>query len=390
MSLELMNMLDSSLAFALAAGGYIVPFLFVLTIVVFFHELGHFAVARWNGVAVEAFSIGFGSEIFGFTDKHGTRWKFAWIPLGGYVRFQDDANAASMPQAGASSGQDGNFHDKSLGARMAVTAAGPIANFILAAVIFAVQAFFMGEYVRSPRVDEVRPDSAAFEAGMQVGDVVRAIDGSAIESFSDMRRKVLRSPEQALLFTIERDGALLDIPVVPRLEVVTDVFGNESRAGVLGVIYRQSGPEDATHVEFGVVGAVGEGVARTYGVARDTLAYVGDMIIGRQSAEQIGGPLRIAQISGQSADLGWLALIQLTALLSVSIGLINLFPIPLLDGGHLLYYAIEGVLGRPMAERWQQAGFRLGFALVIGLMLFVTWNDLRHLQVFAFLSDVLS
>ena len=376
----------------LAAAGYVLPFLFVLTVVVFFHELGHFAVARWNGVRVEAFSVGFGREIFGFTDRRGTRWKFSWIPLGGYVRFQGDANAASVPDAAANGRPDdrGNFHNQPLFARIAVTAAGPLANFILAVLIFATLAFFFGEYVRAPRVDEVRPDSAAAEAGLLPGDIVRAIDGVEIESFQDIRREVLRHPDESLTFTIERGGESMRLPVVPRWETITDAFGNETRAGVLGVVHHATGAGDVRHVEYGLFASLAEGVARTYAITRDTLVYVGHMITGRRDADQLGGPLRIAQISGQSAELGWLSLIQLTALLSVSIGLINLFPIPLLDGGHLLYYAIEGLLGRPLAQRYQEAGFRVGFALVIGLMLFVTWNDLRHLQIFAFLSDMLS
>ena len=378
--------------FFLSAVGYVFPFLFVLTVVVFFHELGHFGVARWNDVQVEVFSIGFGKEIFGFTDRCGTRWKFSWIPLGGYVRFQDDANAASVPDVSADGqAQDdaGNFHNKSLSARIAVTAAGPIANFILAVLIFATLAFFFGEYARAPRIDEVRPDSAAAEAGLRPGDIVRAIDGVEIESFQDIRQEVMRRPDQSLFFTIERDGENVRLPVVPRWETITDVFGNETRAGVLGVVHHASGTGDVRHVEYGFFAALGEGVTRTYAITRDTLVYVGHMIIGKQDADQLGGPLRIAQISGQSAELGWLSLIQLTALLSVSIGLINLFPIPLLDGGHLLYYAIEGLLGRPLAQRYQEAGFRVGFALVVALMLFVTWNDLRHLQLFTFLSDML-
>ena len=388
MSLSLFGFWD----FFLSAAGYVLPFLFVLTVVVFFHELGHFGVARWCGVRVEAFSIGFGGEIFGFTDRRGTRWKFSWVPLGGYVRFQDDANVASVPDASASgSNQDdsGNFHNKSLSARIAVTAAGPVANFILAVFIFTVLAFFVGEYVRDPRVDEVRPDSAAAEAGLLPGDIVRAIDGVEVETFQDIREGVLRRPDQSLSFTIERDGALLQLPVTPRWETITDAFGNETRAGVLGVVHYASGGSDVRHVEYGVFAALEEGVTRTYQITRDTLVYVGHMLTGKQNADQLGGPLRIAQISGQSAELGWLSLIQLTALLSVSIGLINLFPIPLLDGGHLLYYTIEGLLGRPLAQRYQEAGFRVGFALVVALMLFVTWNDLRNLRLFEFLSDML-
>ena len=387
-----MEMLAGFFGFLSSSAGYILPFLFVLTVVVFFHELGHFAVARWNGVRVETFSVGFGSEIFGYTDKHGTRWKFSWIPLGGYVRFHGDANAASVPDSSSIDEDDeGNFHTKSVGARMAVAAAGPIANFILAIVIFATLAFFFGEYSRPPRIDEVRPDSAAEQAGLLAGDIVRAIDGVEIESFQDIREEVLRHPDESLEFTIERGGDLLILAVTPRWETITDPFGNETRAGVLGVLQHAATQDgEIRHVEYGIIGAIGQGISRTYAVTRDTLVYIGQMITGQRNADQLGGPIRIAQISGQTAELGWLALIQLTALLSVSIGLINLFPIPLLDGGHLLYYSIEGLLGRPLAQRYQNAGFHLGLAFVILLMVFVTWNDLRHLKLFTYLRDVLS
>ena len=387
-----MEMLASFFEFLSSSASYILPFLFVLTVVVFFHELGHFAVARWNGVRVETFSVGFGSEIFGYTDKHGTRWKFSWIPLGGYVRFHGDANVASTPDSSSIDENDeGNFHTKPLGARMAVAAAGPIANFILAIVIFAMLAFFFGEYSRPPRIDEVRPDSAAEQAGLLAGDIVRAIDGVEIESFEDIRERVLLHPDESLEFTIERDGDFLILAVTPRWETITDSFGNETRAGVLGVTQHASAQDgEIRHVEYGIIGALGQGISRTYAITRDTLGYIGQMLTGQRNADQLGGPIRIAQISGQSAELGWLALIQLTALLSVSIGLINLFPIPLLDGGHLLYYSIEGLLGRPLAQRYQNAGFHLGLAFVILLMVFVTWNDLRHLKLFAYLRDVLS
>ncbi|MCY4048011.1 MAG: RIP metalloprotease RseP [Hyphomicrobiales bacterium] len=387
-----MEMLAGFFGFLSSSAGYILPFLFVLTVVVFFHELGHFAVARWNGVRVETFSVGFGSEIFGYTDKHGTRWKFSWIPLGGYVRFHGDANVASTPDNSSLDEDDeGNFHTKSVGARMAVAAAGPIANFILAIVIFATLAFFFGEYSRPPRIDEVRPDSAAEQAGLLAGDIVRAIDGVEIESFQDIREEVLRHPDESLEFTIDRGGDFLILAVTPRWETVTDLFGNETRAGVLGVLqHAGTQDEEIRHVEYGIIGAIGQGISRTYAITRDTLGYIGQMITGQRNADQLGGPIRIAQISGQTAEIGWLALIQLTALLSVSIGLINLFPIPLLDGGHLLYYSIEGLLGRPLAQRYQNAGFHLGLAFVILLMVFVTWNDLRHLKLFTYLRDVLS
>src|SRR3954470_21448198 len=364
--------------------GYIIPFLFVLTIVVFFHELGHFLVARWAGVKVLTFSLGFGPELVGFNDRHATRWKISAIPLGGYVKFFGDESEASTPAsaetlAGMSEEERaGSFHHKKVGARAAIVAAGPIANFILAIVIFTCLFTFFGKPSTTARVDKVEAGSAAERAGFQVGDVVTAIDGKRIGSFSDMQRIVgIRAGEQ-LVFTIERNGAALQLRGTPELREVKDPFGNAHRLGVLGIT-RATSPGDVTTERVDPATALWLGVKETWFVVDRTLAYIGGVFTGREAADQVGGPLRIAQISGQVATIGLAALVHLAAVLSISIGLLNLFPVPLLDGGHLLFYAVEAVRGRPLSERAQEMGFRIGLGLVLMLMVFATYNDILHL-----------
>lgn len=363
--------------------GYVLPFLFVLTVVVFFHELGHFLVARWCGVSVESFSVGFGRELFGFNDSRGTRWKLGWIPLGGYVKFLGDDNVASMPDRNLKLPDDkrsGSFHEKPLSSRAAIVAAGPIANFLLAIVIFAVLFSVVGRPVMEPVVDEVAADSAALEAGFQAGDRILSIEGDEIETFNDLQRIVSRSADRELSFVVERDGAEVTLKATPRLQEVSAGFGNDVKVGVLGI--RRVAGEGGVRIEtVGPVEAVSLGMRETWLVITTTLDYLGRVIVGNESADQLGGPIRIAQISGQAATIGFVALINLAAIVSVSIGLINLFPVPMLDGGHLVYYAIEGVRGKPLSPKSQDMGFRIGMALVLMLMLFATWNDLVHLQV---------
>ena len=363
--------------------GYIVPFLFVLTIVVFFHELGHFAVARWAGVKVLTFSLGFGPELFGFNDRHGTRWKVSAIPLGGYVKFFGDESEASTPSADAIKSMTDeerkvSFHGKKVGPRAAIVAAGPIANFLLAIVIFAALFTFFGKPNQSARVDSVQEKSAAAAAGFKSGDVVTAIDGSVIENFTDMQRIVSTKAGQALSFSVKRDDKIVTLNATPELREIKDTFGNVHKVGVLGIT-RATTPGDATNEKVNPVTAVWLGVKETWFVAKSTILYLGDVFTRRASADQVGGPIRIAQISGQVATLGLSPLIHLAAVLSVSIGLLNLFPVPLLDGGHLLFYAIEAVRGRPLSERSQEMGFRVGLALVLMLMVFATYNDILHL-----------
>ena len=363
--------------------GYIVPFLFVLTIVVFFHELGHFLVARWAGVKVLTFSLGFGPELAGFNDRHGTRWKISAIPLGGYVKFFGDESEVSTPsnaalEAMTAEEREGSFHHKKVGPRAAIVAAGPIANFILAIVIFAGLFAFFGRPNATARVDKVMPGSAAEAAGFQSGDVVTAIDGEKIGNFSDMQRIVSIDAGQALTFTVKRGEGTVSLRATPELKEIKDNFGNVHKMGVLGIT-RSTEPGDVMVERVDPATAVWLGVKETWFVIDRTLAYVGGVFAGREAADQVGGPLRIAQISGQVATIGLSALIHLAAVLSVSIGLLNLFPVPLLDGGHLLFYAIEAVRGRPLSERAQEMGFRIGLGLVLMLMVFATYNDILHL-----------
>jgi regulator of sigma E protease len=371
---------SGSTAFFTVAG-----FLFVLTVVVFFHELGHFIVARWCGVKVKMFSIGFGREIVGFTDKLGTRWRLSWIPLGGYVKFIDDDNVASAQAGGkaleglSAEERKQSFQGKSLAQRAAIVAAGPIANFILAIVIFTAIFTFFGERTTEAKVDIVNPGSAAARAGFLPGDRVVSIDGQKIESFGEMQRIVGMSPNQPLHFGVDREGKPVELVATPELKEITDNFGNTMRIGLLG-IQRSASPDDWTLKRHDPATAFVMAVKECYFVISRSLGYLYNVVTGREAADQLGGPIRIAQISGQMAQLGLLPLLNLAAIISVSIGLINLFPIPLLDGGHLLFYGIEGIRGKPLSENTQEIGFRIGLAFVLMLMIFATWNDLIHLK----------
>jgi regulator of sigma E protease len=363
--------------------GYVIPFLFVLTIVVFFHELGHFLVARWAGVKVLTFSLGFGPELFGFNDRHGTRWKVSAIPLGGYVKFFGDDSEASTPSSDALHAMTAeerkvSFHHKKVGPRAAIVAAGPFANFLLAIVIFAALFTFYGKPSQTARVDTVQENSAAAAAGFQPGDVVTAIDGVAIDSFTDMQRIVSSRAGAPLVFTVKRGEAVVTLTGTPQLREIKDSFGNAHRIGVLGIT-RATGPGDIVTKPVSPATAVWLGVKETWFVIDRTVSYITGIFVGRENPDQVGGPIRIAQISGQVATIGLAALIHLTAVLSVSIGLLNLFPVPLLDGGHLLFYAVEAIRGKPLSERSQELGFRVGLALVLMLMIFATYNDILHL-----------
>jgi regulator of sigma E protease len=363
--------------------GYLVPFLFVLSLVVFFHELGHFLIARWCGVRILAFSIGFGPELVGFNDRHGTRWKIAAIPLGGYVKFFGDDSAASTPDNAriatmTSSEKSESFVGQSVAKRAAIVVAGPMANFILAIVIFAGVFMFYGKQTMSARVDSIQPNSAAAAAGFQAGDLVTAINGSPITDFADMQRIVSESAGQTLTITVKRDATDKVLTATPTLSEEKDIFGNVHRIGLLG-IRRSTAAEDLKYQPVSPLEAVGMGAQETWFVIDRTLSYIGGVVVGREAANQLGGPIRIAEMSGQVATLGFGALLHLAAVLSVSIGLLNLFPIPLLDGGHLLFYSVEAVRGRPLSERAQEVGFRIGLAIVLMLMIFATFNDIVHL-----------
>ena len=363
--------------------GTLVPFLFVLTLVVFIHELGHFLVGRWCGVDIKAFSIGFGTELFGWTDRKGTHWRIAAIPLGGYVKFAGDANGASVPDQAAirhmsEREKAGSFYHKSVSQRAAIVAAGPIANFLLAIAIFASLAFLFGRHELIPRIAGVQENSAAARAGFKPGDLVVSIEGSPIENFSAMQRTIGAAADEPLAFVVERDEREVELTATPEFKEISTPFGKQ-RLGVLG-IQASRDPADRKLETYGALESLRLGVSDTWYVVDRTYDYLAKLITGRESTDQLSGPIRIAQVSGQVATLGgFAALLSLAAVLSVSIGLINLFPIPLLDGGHLLFYAIEALRGRPLSDRAQEFGFRVGLALVVMLMIFVTWNDLLHL-----------
>jgi len=373
-----MNMLGSGVL------GTLLPFLFVLTLVVFFHELGHFVVARWAGVRVLVFSIGFGPELFGFNDRRGTRWKVCAIPLGGYVKFFGDENAASVPDQTtlATMSEEERRHSfvyQPVGRRAGIVVAGPLANFVLAITIFASLFMLFGKPSTSARVDAVQPGSAAEAAGFQSGDVVLSINGRTIESFSDMQQIVSTSAGETLVFEVDRGGGQrITLKATPTLKEVKDRFGNVHRQGILGIT-RSPSPGDVNFQPVGPLKAVVLGCERTWFVIERTLSYIGGVVSGREAADQLGGPIRIAQVSGQVASEGLTSLLSLAAVLSVSIGLLNLFPVPLLDGGHLLFYGIEALRGKPLSERAQEVGFRIGLAIVVMLMIFATYNDILHL-----------
>ncbi|EFO33645.1 RIP metalloprotease RseP [Roseibium sp. TrichSKD4] len=364
--------------------GYILPFLFVLTIVVFFHELGHFSVARWCKVKVDAFSVGFGRELFGFNDKHGTRWKLSLIPLGGYVKFAGDENAASIPDrdriaAMSEEERATAFVAKTVWQRAAIVAAGPVANFLLSIVIFAFLFMSFGKMVTLPVVDSVRDGSAAQVAGIMPGDQILAVDGVPVETFNDLQRIVSTSADIPLQLDVGRGSEMVTLTVTPQLKEITDNFGNTQRIGLLGIT-RSIEQGTIINKSFGPLEAVSEGVSETLYIAQRTLGYLGGVITGREPADQLGGPIRVAQVSGQVATQGIVPLLSLAAVLSISIGLLNLMPVPMLDGGHLVYYAAEAVRGKPLSERVQDIGFRVGLALVLMLMVFATWNDVLHLS----------
>ncbi|HUI97760.1 MAG TPA: RIP metalloprotease RseP [Xanthobacteraceae bacterium] len=362
--------------------GFIVPFLFVLTIIVFFHELGHFLIARWCGIKVLAFSIGFGPEIVGFNDRRGTRWKISAIPLGGYVKFLGDDSVASNPDQDAlatMSEEDRrvSFFHQPVAKRMAVVVAGPIANFVLAIAIFAVLFMTFGKQDITARVGGVEENSAAAAAGFQPGDLVLSINGQRIDSFLDMKTIVSMDAGVPLDVVVERAGAQVTLHATPRLTKEKDVFGEVHSVGLLGV-RPSTAPEDLRSTKFSPPGAVWEATRQIWFVVDQTFAYISKLLVGHASTDEIGGVIRIAKLSGEAASMGFSSLMNLAAVISVSIGLLNLFPIPLLDGGHLLFYAIEAVRGRPVSERIQEFGYRIGLAIIVMLMIFTVWNDLAH------------
>ncbi len=356
-------------------------FLVLLTPLVFVHELGHFLVARWCGVRVEVFSIGFGRELFGFTDRYGTRWKFSLLPLGGFVRMfgqaPNELEGGEKAVAMSSDEKAVSFMHKSVGRRAAIVAAGPAANFIFAIVVLTALYWGFGKQFISPVIDEVSDGSAAQEAGLLPGDKILALNGRRISTFEEVADFIQINLDQPLQVNIERNGAEQTITATPKIIVQKDIMGHDVRSARLGVVSKSGGPM----VKLGPVDAAHEAVTYTYTKTIDMLRGLWQMISGVRPASEIGGVLRIATVSGAVAEIGLYELTIFAVLLSLNLGLINLFPVPMLDGGHLAYYAVEAVRGRPLTEGAQEWGLKIGLAMVLSLMLFATWNDLVYLKV---------
>lgn len=359
---------------------YIVPFLIVLSIIVFVHEMGHYLVARWNDVAIETFSIGFGPEVFGFNDRQGTRWRLSAIPLGGYVRFTGDMNAASMPDSEADqkyppSMRPRLFLNKSVWQRMAVVVAGPVANVIFTFVVLYCLLIGLGRYTIPAIVETVVDNSPAAAAGFESGDRVLSVDGYTVRGFSDFQRLVATSPGRPVLVVVDRLGRELEFTLVPEPVETTDQFGNPAKVGRVGIA-RTTSAEQYEFYRPNPVEAISMTAEEIGFIIQRTGAFLGDFFVGRGDLDQLGGPVKVAKVSGEVATLGIFALINLTALLSLNIGLFNLLPIPMLDGGHLIFYIFEAIMKKPLSPRVQEGAFRVGLLLVLGLTIFTFVNDL--------------
>ena len=369
--------------------GYVLPFLAILTAVVFVHELGHYWVARRCGVRVEVFSVGFGSELFGWTDRAGTRWKISVIPLGGDVKFLGDRDAASRPDAALADQtpeqRAHSFPSKSVGQRAAIVAAGPIANFIFAILVFAAVFATAGEPYTPPVIGGIEPGGAAERAGLAEGDAIVEMNGRAVVRFEDIRQIVQLGLGAPLAVVIERGGERRALDVTPDVVEIKDSLGNVSKIGRLGI--KSKG---YAYVRHDPATAAWRAVIASWSQADIAYTAVSQMIAGTRTTQEIGGPMRIAWISGEVAQAGILAAITFTAILSVHLGIINLLPVPMLDGGHLLFYVIEALKGKPLSSRAQEYGFRIGLALVMLLFLFATWNDLVHLRIVQFIQGLMT
>ncbi|RWD33456.1 MAG: RIP metalloprotease RseP [Mesorhizobium sp.] len=375
---EILHALFSTEGFVL---GTLVPFLFVLTVVVFVHEMGHYLIGRLCGIGVKAFSIGFGPELIGFNDSHGTRWKLCAIPLGGYVKFVGDMNATSSQpsaedlEALSDSEREVAFHTQPIWKRAATVVAGPLFNFLLTIVVFAVLFSVYGRPVLDPMVAQVTAGSPADKAGIQPGDRFVRVDGSTVETFADVQRLVQGRAGDAIAFTMLRDGKEITLTATPVPMEQQDALGNKIKVAVIGVV-NSTELGQARIVTYNPVGAVGAAIEETGHVIQRTGQFLQRFVVGREDKCQLGGPIKIAKMSGQAAKLGFEWLVQLVAFLSVGIGILNLLPIPPLDGGHLLFYGVEAVFRRPVSEQMMEMAYRTGLLLVLGFMGFVFWNDL--------------
>lgn len=366
----------------------LLAFLAVIGPLVFVHELGHYLVGRWCGVHADVFSIGFGPEVAAWHDRRGTRWRIGALPLGGYVKFAGDMNAASQSDpawlALPPHERQRTFQSKSVGRRAAIVAAGPATNFLFAILILAGFAVAYGENVTPSVVDAVAPNSAAAAAGVQVGDRITAVDGRAVDRFDALSRAFVGRPGEATMLTIERDGETISLPATIGTRIERDRFGNEYRIGQLGVASATSVVEPVSLIEAPVIA-----VRQTGQIVTMMVEGLGQIITGRRSVEELGGPLRIAQISGEQAARGPADLIFFIALISINLGFINLLPIPMLDGGHLVFHAVEALQRKPVSPRVQEMAFRSGLALLLAFMMLVTFNDLASFGLWRGLSSLI-
>ena len=369
---------------------YAVPaFIAVLTVIVFVHEMGHYLVARWCGIAIQTFSLGFGPEIVGFNDRHGTRWKISVIPLGGFVRFVGDMNAASMPDpelvaALPEAEQKRLFVNKNVWQRIAVVVAGPVSNVIFTFVVLYGLLLGYGQYTIPPIVGDISWGGVAMQSGLLPGDKIVAVDGFGVRGFEDFQRLISTAPGRPVTIVLDRDGVNRTIVLTPQIADDTDRFGNAHRIGRIGVT-RNVEQSDITLYRPNPIEAVAMTGDQIHFIVDRTVAFLGDFFVGRGDPEQLGGPVKVAKVSGEVATLGVVALINLAALLSLNIGIFNLLPVPVLDGGHLMYYIIEAIRRRPLSPKAQEWGYRVGFAIVGTLMIFTLLNDtlleaLRHVS----------
>ncbi|RLQ87974.1 RIP metalloprotease RseP [Notoacmeibacter ruber] len=360
--------------------GTILPFLFVILVVVFVHEMGHYLVGRWCGIGATAFSIGFGPEIAGFTDRNGTRWKLSAIPLGGYVKFVGDMTVTSSPSSEAANLDDESrkraFHLAPVWKRFLTVLAGPVANFILTIAVFTVFLNLYGRTVIEPVVNEVRPNSPAAEAGFEPGDRVVAVDGWKVSEFSDIQKYVSGRTGDRIDFLVERDGSQIELTAAPQYIEQTDSAGNTVRIGIVGITSMARGSDAVRHQTMELPAAFTRSIVETGSILERTFHFMRRFAMGREDKCQLGGPVKIADMAGQAASQGFERLVELIALLSVGIGFLNLLPIPPLDGGHLVFYAAEAVMRRPMSERLLEMGYRFGFVVVLIFMGFVLFNDI--------------
>jgi regulator of sigma E protease len=360
-------------------GWYVIPFIVILSLIVFIHELGHYLVGRWSGVKIDAFSLGFGPELFARVDSRGTRWRIGALPLGGYVKFHGDANVAS---AGAATGPSVNpsltLAAQPLLTRAAIVLAGPVANFILAFVIFTGMFMAFGRVEHLARIGRVEPDSSAALAGFQAGDLVKSINGNSIESFEALQESTLMSTGLPMRFVVERQGSDVELTATPKITVVDQGVFGKRRMGHLGLASSAS-PNDSKIERCGPLTCAAWGAAQEWFIVKATGTYIVGIFAGRESTDQMSGLIGAAQMAGEMAKISYWELFSLAAWFSVSVGFMNLLPIPLLDGGHLVFYAFEALRGRPLSERMQEIGLRIGIAIVALLLVFTTSHDILRL-----------